>query len=484
MLVTPAGFRHTSRVMGSNRSIVATAAFLCALLAATACATPPPQARAAQERLLAGDLRGAEAAIDEGLVQHPRDSSLWNLRIRVRALRGDNARAVADWREWRQLRGGPDLGALRAIAKLTLWNGTKSDSAEVRVAAIEAAWALDDDELAEPVAHLLDDDDEVVRASAAAALLRSHPDAPAVLNDALKSPEPRARRIAIATLGDKVGAPARADIVDGLADQDASVRTAACVALGRVKNADDAARLVAAAKDADGNVRAAALRALADVQARAGVDVARAALADSYLGARLAAVELLDHALGADARVDLERVAAGADAFSALRAGVALARRGARAPGTAALKTASAAKQWTVRAAAANAVVSIVGKGDAPAYLAAFATDAEPAVRLAAARAYIQADRLVDAARLLGEALLAPDESARLQATIDLQRLSDARAAAAWDTLLASAEPGIREQAVAALRSGGPLADGLVGALADASWKVRIAAAWSVLARR
>src|SRR4051812_31384201 len=73
-LVTLAAFGHTSRVMGLNRRIVelrtGLMSALVTALALAACATPPPQARAAQERLHAGDLRGAEAAIDEGLVQH------------------------------------------------------------------------------------------------------------------------------------------------------------------------------------------------------------------------------------------------------------------------------------------------------------------------------------------------------------------------------------------------------------------------------
>jgi HEAT repeat protein len=467
--------------MGSNRRIAAFASSL--LMLAAACATPPPQARAAQERLHAGDLRGAEAAIDDGLVQHPRDATLWNLRIRVRALRGDNSSAVASWREWRGLAGEPDAGALRAIAKLTLWNALKSEAPEVRVAAVEAAWALDDDELAEPVAHLLEDDDEVVRATAAAAILTSHPDAPTVLTDSLHSPEPRARRVAIAVLGDKVGAPAHDDIAAGLADKDPSVRAAACVALGKVKNAADAPRLVAAARDADGSVRASALRALADVQPKAGVDVARAAFGDAYLGARLAAVELVDKALGEGARADLEKVAAGADGFAALRAGVLLAHRGVRAPGQAALERALADKEWTVRAAAANAVVGIVGVEGASPPLARLAADAELAVRLAAARAYLTIDRRVDAAKLLGDALASNDESQLVQAAVDLERISDGRAAATWDRLLASSDAGIREQTLVALRARGPLAEGLVGALADASWKVRVAAAWTVLAR-
>ncbi len=451
--------------------------------AVAACGGPPAAARQARAHIEAGDLRGAEQAIDQGLAQHPRDGTLWTLRIRVHALRGDNARAVAAWREWREVRGTPDGGAARGMAILTLWNATRADAADARVAAIEAAWALDDDRLAEPVARLLDDDDEVVRATAAAALLRSHPDAPTVLTDALRSPEPRARRIAVVALGEKVGAPARADLLAALADRHPSVRAAAASALGRIKDPADVPRLVRAASDADGGVRAAALRALADLRARAGVDVARAALSDTYLGARLAAIELLDAALADGARAELAKVAAGADAFAALRAGVVLARRGDRAPGSAALRAAVASKEWTVRAAAANAAVSIAGKRDAATWLAPLAADAELSVRLAAARAYIQADRKADAVLVLAAALASTDEAARLQAVIDLQRLSDQRATAAWDALLASPAVAIREQTVTALRAGGPLADGLVAALADPSWRVRVAAAWTILAR-
>ena len=74
MLVTPAGFGHTSRVMGSNRRDVKTklAALLAvALLAVAGCSGPSAAARTAQSRLVAGDLRGAEAAIEAGLAKDP-----------------------------------------------------------------------------------------------------------------------------------------------------------------------------------------------------------------------------------------------------------------------------------------------------------------------------------------------------------------------------------------------------------------------------
>lgn len=463
---------------------MSTRLLLACLLAAlaVACGGPPSSAREAQRRLEAGDLSGAEQIVEQELLSYPKEPLLWNVRIRVHLARGDAARAVAAYREWRELRRGHDRGALRAMALSTLWQGMGSPSAEVKIAAIEAAVALDAESLAERVSQLLDDDHEQVKATAAAALLRSHPDAPTILTEALESDDPRARAIAVEALGRKVGRAAREEILSALGDADANVRVAAIGAFAAILEGGDGARLAEmAAKDPDGRVRAAALRALARARWKGAVAVAREALADAYLGARLAAVETLKELAGQEARAELARLAAGTDPFLALRAGVALARLGDRGPGRAALERALAAEDWTIRAAGLNAAAELAPREQAVALVAPLARDPEPAVRLAAARALERLGRGRDAAAIWAEALAWPDEALRLQAAADLMRAGDPRGRAALEALATTASPATRRQAVASLAAAREPTDGAIAALADENGLVRVAAALTLL---
>ncbi len=396
----------------------------------------------------------------------------------------DLSGAIATYRDWRKSSGGDDRVALRAMALGTLYGAMKSQSPAARRLAIEAAWDLDEPQLGETVAQLLDDDDETVRATAAAALLKAHPDAGRVLGDTLKSSDPEARRIAVRAIGERVGKRAREDIVAALADPDPGVRAVACGALEHAWDAgsDPGALAELVGSDKSGLVRAAALRTLTAKKATGALDAARAALADDYLGARLAAVEAVA-ALGG-ANTDLEPIAAGAEPFSALRAGVALAKRGERAPGLAAFTAAAGSSEWTVRVAAVNALPRLAEHDDALQRLAGLAGDSAPEVRLAVARAYIQLGQTERARTLLGDALALTDDGARLEASIDLLRLHDPRAAATLDAIMGSEQPGLRAGAAQALRSGGTVSDALLGLLLDDQLTVRVQAAWTILKLR
>jgi HEAT repeat protein len=390
--------------------------------------------------------------------------------------------ALASYRAWRAQKKQDDHKALRALALQTLYQALRSDAPEVRRAAIEAAWQLDEAELAEPVARLLDDDDDAVRATAAAALIKSHPDAGRVLAETLGSPEADARVIAVRALGDRVGKRAHDDIARALGDKDGRVRAAACQALEHAFRDDDTARLVElAGKDPDGQVRAAALRALTHERPAAAAAPARALLTDGYLGARLAAVEALS-SKAIDATADLRQLAAGTDSFVALRAAAALARRGERDLAAKALDAAIASPEWTVRAAAANATPMIVPAADAAPRLDKLATDADAGVRLAAARAWITLGKLDKATPVLVAALDSSDDGTRLEAAIDLQRIRDTHGAPALDALMGSHDANVRKGAAAALRDGGAVGDALLALLADPQPEVRVAAAWTILA--
>src|SRR5688572_11463926 len=117
--------------------------FVPLLVLFTACGGPPG-AEEAQSKLRAGDLQGA----------------------------------VQSYRAWRGQADREDDTLLEALAVATLSQAMESPSVDVRIAAVGAAGRLDDASFAEAVEKRLGDEDPLVAAMAAAALLRSHPDAP------------------------------------------------------------------------------------------------------------------------------------------------------------------------------------------------------------------------------------------------------------------------------------------------------------------
>lgn len=443
-----------------------------------ACGGSPAGVRRAENLLRSGDYEGAERTADEELARYPRHPVLWRVKIRAALARGDADRSVALYEEWRALRGGDhDPRALRVMAMATLWQGLHVPSADIKRRSIRAVEKLELEPLAEPVAERMGDDDITVQATAAVAILRSHPDAPYVATMALSSDNPEARAIAIAGIGRKIGAPARDDILAATRDPDARVRRAAVGALAGIARNADAPRLAEIARtDADGQTRARALRALAELRYDA-VPAARTALRDDYLGVRLAAVHVLDRA-GGDATVDeLLLLARGDDAFVALRAGVALARRGRTEPALAAVDRALASDQWTVRAAALNAVAEIASPELGLPIVERAAADPAIGVRLAAARALLRFDRKAAAIELFAAGLASDDPGQRLHAAIDLARAGDRRGAETIAALAGHENPDIREQAVwAHVHLGAPTA-ALAAALADDSAAVRVTAA-------
>jgi HEAT repeat protein len=408
-------------------------------------------------------------------------------------VRADDAAAARRYVDWRRAGGVEDRQALAALAVGGLRNALRARAPAARLAAIRAAERFDEPTLFEPVTRLLGDDDEVVRAAAAGAVLRGHADAPAVLTAALGAPDPAARAVAVEALGRKVGALARADLRAALADPDARVREAAVVALAPVAEDEDLRALAAmATRDAEGPVRARAIAALGPD----GADVARAALADPYLGARLAAVDALARLLGDRAAAALAPLVARA-----------LAPRGAaddRPPGAgdepppgaadlivalhaaarlgdvaAVVRAAAAASDWTVRAAAANAVHDL--RAAAP--LDPLAADAEPAVALAAARALARLGRQEEARAAFAARLELADPALRGDAAAGLARLGDARGAAALEALAGDADPAVRRAALADFPPGPPVPLAVVAALADEDREVRVAAAVAILER-
>ncbi|HTM20507.1 MAG TPA: HEAT repeat domain-containing protein, partial [Kofleriaceae bacterium] len=225
-------------------------------------------------------------------------------------------------------------------------------------------------------------------------------------------------------------------------------------------------------------VRARALSALAHGERGDLLPLARGALTDAYLGARLAAIELADHA----GRSLLAEAAVGSDLFVALRAAAALRRQHQAAPAEL-LPRALASEVWNVRAAAAAAAPDLVDAPTALTLVAPIAVD-DPIVevRIAAARALAALGARDKALPVLAAAAeFGRTDSARLAAAIELLRLDDPRAAATLAALATSTTPATRRGVAAAYRQTTRPGDPVIGALADDSAEVRLEAAETLL---
>ena len=394
---------------------------------------------------------------------------------------GDARHAVELYESWRAQRGEDDPAALRLLARTTLWQALRARASAIQTAAIQAIERLELEELAPDVAELVADDDDRVAAAAAAALLTAHPNAPRVLVDLLKSDDVEARALAVDGIGRKAGEHARADLIPMLDDPDARVRREAVGAVARFAEGEDLDRLAAMAKsDKDGSVRARALRGIAARHAGGHVGLARQAANDPFLGARLAAVDLLARDGSSEARAALDQLSAGGDLPVALAAAAARLRAGAEAAAAGVFDRALGESDWTARAAALNAAAS------APRSLALRLggrglVDRNDEVRLAAARLLIRLGVTTQARKHLEAALASKDPSIRIDAAVDLLRLGDQRASQALDQLARDPSLEVRRAAIGAHASARQVTPGLVAALADSDPALRVQASELIL---
>lgn len=445
-----------------------------------ACAGTPPNARRAETLIAQGQFAEAEAIADQELGRTPKHPTYWRLKIRAALGQKNASKAVTAYQDWRVARGGHDSTALKIMALTTLWQGLRVPSVDIRVGAIAAIERHKIERLADAVGELLADDDDVVAASASIAVLRGHPQAARIAGELLHSDVARARAIIVAGLGQKVGSAARDDLVAAMADRDAGVRRAAVSAIGSFKDPGDVQTFIAlAGSDPDGATRATALRALVGRSLPAVIDRAATSLADDYLGARLAAIEVLGKAR---ATAPLANAAAADDLFVALRAAIALGKDGApvaAVPGL--IERALKDEAWSVRAAAINALDKLLSAQSAMQRLRAMGTDPREEVRQAAARVLALLGAKDEARPQFLAGLRSQSEDIRLDAAIDLARLGDApsetAAESTLDALMKSANPTVRVRAAAAHLYVGRPTDGLVAALADEAPAVRLAAA-------
>lgn len=446
-------------------------------LALSACGGPPEGAREAQQHLRSGNYDAAEAAADKTLARHPDDATSWRVKIRTEMARGDLSAAAALYQEWRELRGSHDPETYRMMATTSLWQSLAVPGADIRTRAIQIVERHEIEKLAEAVRDLLSDDHDLVAAAAASALLTSHPAAPRLATELLRSEDERARALVVTGIGKKVGRFAHGDIVPMLGDSSPRVRRAAVSAIAHWRSNKDRSLLVdLASKDADGQVRSQALRALARLPGDDHGDIGIKALDDSYLGARVAAVSLVERDASSDTTSVLEKLVSSADIPVALRAAIALHKRDNRSC-LEVVERAYASSDWGARAAALNTAAECTGPEEALRFAGRGMADARLDVRLTAARSLLRQGASEPALRALRLALSADVLSPRLVAAADLARLGERDAIDLLSRMARTGNAEQREQAIAAHRTAGVVSDGLVAALGDENISVRLAAA-------
>jgi len=438
-------------------------------LAVSACANRAGKSVSLYE---AGDYAGAARAADEGLANHPGDDDLWGMRIRSALAQGDGAGLAKAYAAYHQSRGDHDKELIRDLSIATLGQALASPSAKLKISAIEAVQAAEIEALAEQVTERMGDDDDRVAAAAAVAVLRSHPQAPGIASDLLRSEEPEARRIAIEGIAKKVGKLAAADLEKAAADADPRVRRAAIRWLGMIKDADAVTVLTRRMKDPDEAVRAASATSLAQIGIGNLEAFGTQALKDKALAVRLAGVELLEAAK----RLDLLAKLAETEPDPMVAAEAAIAAKRPDLAGRA-LERAMTDERWTIRAGAANLVVRALGKDKGVELARRMIADKELGVRLAAARVLAHGGDKPGAAAVFTEALASDDFM--LAAASDLAAQDDPRGIAALDAAVRdmNRSPDTRAAAASAHRGARKVTAGLVAALADPSGVVRVEAA-------
>jgi len=452
---------------------------------------PPKAAVQTRELLDRGNVDAARKTIDRAVAEQPRSAALRRLALEVRLAQDDRPGAVKVYRGWLD-QVGKDEEMLQHLALSTLRWGLRNRAPAVRLAAIQAARRTDADELEQDVADRLEDPDETVRSWAAVAMSRTLAGADA-LERQLRSPDPRARAVAVGNLARIAGAAAMRTLARLSRDPSPEVRAALARGIDRVGKEAAVGLLGRLAHDPERSVRRDAVAALGRLGRPAGAKIVRAALKDPYIGVRVAAVLALAELEGDRAIPMLRELAEEDDLPTALRAGVRLARMGEDQPVLNAIAKGLVDGSWTVRAAACNAAASLGGKHAVARKLVADRAlrDPEPRVRAAGARAVLALGDESAAGRTAA-LLQALSCSARgkemealcLQAAEVLLRSGNRSGLHELERLTRGArEPAHRAEALRIALTGGGLLETAADALADPEPTVAVAAATDIYIR-
>ncbi|MCP4443866.1 MAG: hypothetical protein GY811_00790 [Myxococcales bacterium] len=471
------------RARRPQRILLPLVALALSLPALPGCGGPPDSARAAQRHLVRGDYPAATAAANRSLEKHPRDPTSWRVKIRAAMAQGELEAAAQHYHDWKELRGSHDRTTYRLMAVSTLWQGLRVPAPEVKAQSIQIVERHEIEKLADSVRDAMGDDSDLVAAAAAVALLRSHPAAPRLASELLGSASPRVRAMLVRGIGKKAGRISIGDILPALGDSDVKVRRAAVSAIAGWKSKKDVGRLMSLAKnDSDGQVRSRALRGLLAKGNASVVPLANASLDDSYLGARLAALALLEKFSNASALDRARAMLVGADLTLAMRAAILLGKTDTPAA-EAAIARAYASPDWSNRSAALNTATKVLSAPAALALAKRALDDVHEGVRIGGARLLIRLGHDELGVAALRRAMASVHFEQRLSAASELARRGDGDAVELLGKLARSGSPDQRRAALAAHSTASAVSDGLVAALGDENIGVRLAAADALLAR-
>jgi HEAT repeat protein len=364
-----------------------------------------------------GDYVGASRAADQGLAAHPGDAMLWNAKIRAALAQGDGGVLAAAYASYAHHRKKLDKPLLRDMVVATLLQAIGSPSVKLKVAAIKAVEDIEIQSMADTVHDQFHtDDDRVVAAAAIAILHGGYGDELVAAGQMLHSEDAEARRIVVDGFGRKMGLQVSGDLEAAADDRDVRVRRAALHWLGEIKDVGAVEVLARHLHDRDAEARAASAGSLAKLGIGDLLALAKTALADKARVVRLAGVELVVASrLGAEQLVAL---AADDDPLVALAAATAVRATRPELAGQAAAR-ALAAPEAATRVAALDKLVAAVGAEAARPLAHPLLADADATVRFAAARLLAHAGEPAAAVPVFAAAEDDPQAAAELAALGD-----------------------------------------------------------------
>ncbi|MBL4633649.1 MAG: HEAT repeat domain-containing protein [Kofleriaceae bacterium] len=364
--------------------------------------------------------------------------------------------------------------------------GLRDNSPELKLRALTIASRQKEVDYGQSVRPLLTDSHEMVASASALYLHNStlHADGSAdkLAEQYLQSSSEHVRAFMLAGIARTRGSSSRALVLSGLSDKSARVRRVAVAAMGSWRQAEDWQRLVATAQsDSSPRVRSSALRALLHHK-QGDEGLIASALKDSYVGARLAGIALLNK-FGEDTSLqELRSLAMPGDFPTALSAAAALYQRN-KADMSELLSAALQSPDWETRASALNAATRCAPRQYAIKMAILASADTNVQVSLTAARLLRRLGEDTRASATFQLVLRSETLADRLSAAVDLAIIGDANAMQLLSQLSMSGSTAQRIAAIDLQRSSRVVSEGLLASLSDPELEIRLAAADALLSR-
>ncbi len=364
--------------------------------------------------------------------------------------------------------------------------GLQDNSPKLKLRALAIASRQRDVDFGQSVRPLLNNSHEMVAGASALYLhnSNSHADeiADKIAEHHLQSSSEHVRAFMLAGIARTRGPSSRELVLAGLSDKSARVRRVVTTAMGSWGHAQDRQRLAAIAEsDSSPHVRSRALRALFH-QKQGDMGLITSALQDNYVGARLAAIALLDK-FGEDTSVQkLRALATPGDFPTALSAAAALFQRN-KADMSELLSAALQSPDWETRASALNAATRCAPRHYALEMAILASADTHVQVSLTAARLLRRLGEDTRASATFQRVLRSEILADKLSAAADLAIIGDANAMQLLSSLSMSGSTDERIAAIDVQRASRVVSEGLLASLTDPALEIRLAAADALLSQ-